>query len=178
MNKYAKWFVIGLGLLCIGCTRVSVKSLNIQKVVCRSIADSGTTVIFETLDADKVMVVKNKTEEIAKEIMEFLDKGDVPLLTVTSLTVELRKKIPSDYSFVLDLLVSQISGIKVDIDSIGVNNVKRLKAACLGIIWACANYSMEDRPKTTESTIDDTDVTEIDIKVFGDCLTKEVNNKV
>lgn len=154
--------ILLLALSCVlftGCqsSPVSVSGMNVQRMGLRDMADASTTVALEVTPDASVQSVQAKTKEIATAISAFLDDGKVSELTIPAITEALKKLVPVEYQFIVDLLIAQVQGVVLPVDKIGVNNVKRLKEVCIGLVIACDRYSLTERPvKAKAPTVPDT----------------------
>jgi hypothetical protein len=132
-----------------GCVTPSAKSMNIQRSGIRCVGDTATTVSLDSLaTVAEVDAVKPKIKEIAMAVQLFLKDGKVADLTIPEITQELRKLIPEQYRFLLDILIAQIQGITVDVQKIGANNVERINSVCVGVLHGCDLYDVKYRPVT------------------------------
>jgi len=139
-------------VLCAGCIKPSVKSMNIQRSGIRCVGDTATTVSLDSLASDaEVNVVKPKVKEIALAVQLFLKDGKIADLTLPEFTDELRKLITEDYRFLLDIALAQIQGMTVDVQKIGANNLERINSVCVGVIRGCDLYDLKYRPVTDEA---------------------------
>lgn len=187
-----KFFVIACFsfCFCVGCTSF-YKGMNTQRSALRGSGDISITSSLDAIStAESAIEVKDKTVEIVEAIRRFLISGQVANLTIPELTTELEKliteKFGAKYCFLVDLLVAQISGITLDVDKIGTNNVRRIDSFCEGILNGCSKYLVSDRPTTDDSSetkntksIKKQEVTQDDIDAFAEYLSRSVaKNKV
>ena len=172
--------ILLLALSCVlftGCqgSPVSVSGMNIQRMGLRDMADASTTVALEVTPDASVQNVQVKTKEIATAISAFLDDGKVSELTIPAITEALKKLVPVEYQFIVDLLIAQVQGVVLPVDKIGVNNVKRLKEVCIGLIIACDRYNLTERPvKAKALAVPDTKAAVAD---FGTNLKLEFSKR-
>ena len=144
-------FVAVLLLSTVGCISPSVKSMNIQRSGIRCTGDTATTVSLDALANDaEVAAIKQKIKEVALAVQLFLKNGKVAELTLPEFTDELRKWIPEDYRFLLDIALAQLQGITVDTQKIGADNLERVNSLCVGVIRGCDLYDIKYRPVTDE----------------------------
>lgn len=76
--------------------------------------------------------------------------GKVADLTLPEFTDALRKLIPEDYRFLLDIALAQIQGMTVDVQKIGPDNIERVNSLCVGVLRGCDMYDLKYRPVTDE----------------------------
>lgn len=139
-------------LLCTaGCITPTVKGMNIQRSGIRCVGDTVTTVSLDSLATDaEVNTVKPKLKELAMALQLFLKDGKVADLTLPEFTDALRKMIPEDYRFFLDIALAQIQGLTVDVQKIGADNLERINSLCIGVLRGCDLYDLKYRPVTNE----------------------------
>lgn len=141
-----------VAVLCAGCITPSFKSLNIQRSGIRCTGDTATTVSLDCLANDaEVAAVQTKLKEIAMAVQLFLKDGKVAELTLPEFTDALRKLIPENYRFLLDIALAQIQGLTVDVQKIGADNLERINSLCVGILRGCDMYDVKYRPVTDEA---------------------------
>ncbi len=133
-------------VLVVGC----VPSMNIQRAGLRSAGDLGVTACLDAVPAEAAGPLKAEIESIAESILVFLDTGAVAALTHSELRTKLEELVPVKYRSYFDAVLSAVSDRSVDVDKIGANNVKRLRAGAVGIVAGCTRYDKEDRPAETE----------------------------
>jgi hypothetical protein len=133
-------------LLLVGCTMPSYKSLNAQRAAIRSAGDVSVTLSLDTIGtAEQVADVSKKTKEICVAIESILGDGKISSMPIADVTANLRAKIPADYQFLYDMLISQVDNLSVPTAVLGGQNVKRMLALCDGIITGCDKYVFTDR---------------------------------
>jgi hypothetical protein len=138
-----------LSLFAVGCITPSVKSMNIQRSGIRCTGDTATTVSLDALANDaEVAAVKPKVKEVAMAMQLFLKDGKVADLTLPEFTEALRKLIPEEYRFLLDIALAQLQGLTVDTQKIGADNIERVNSLCVGVIRGCDLYDIKYRPVT------------------------------
>jgi hypothetical protein len=133
-------------------TEVIKISLNQQRSLLRATSDNALTAALDQVDGEEdARVIRGKVKEIAIQVDEFLQTGDVCGLTAGEIRIELLKLIPAQYKQIVDQLLSAISPLHIaPSGKIGVNNVKRLRAVCQGAIDGADYYRMEDRAGIVE----------------------------
>jgi len=164
-----------LCLFSVGCIMPSYKSLNAQRSAIRGGGDIGVTVALDSVDTGtQAEDIALKTKDITIAVDKFLQDGKIADLTIPEITGELRKLIPADYQFIFDMLIAQISGITVPTEKIGVNNVKRLRSLCAGIILGCVEYKASDRVAPTAKDLKAPADNAAAVKAFGERFKIEV----
>lgn len=119
---------------------------NMQRANIRSVGDTSITASLDAVDdPNDALVIRDQTKTITKAVQSFINRGHMSELTIPEITVKLEKLVPTEYSSIVTFLMSKVQGINVNTQVIGVNNIRRLDAACIGIILACEQYSVEDR---------------------------------
>jgi hypothetical protein len=135
-----------LSLLVMGCS-LKPSGMNSQRSYIRGGTDLAVTVSLDSIQSDaQAQVVKATVKDSALAISKFLKDGSVGDLTIAGLTAALKKIVPQDFYFVIDILLAQTQGVVLDVGQIGKNNVERLNSACLGMIIGCDLYDMQYRP--------------------------------
>ena len=134
-------------VLCVGCT---APSMNVQRSVLRDAGDTGLTVALDAVDEAAVPNVQKEVEQTTKAILKFLEDGKVSDLTHSDAVKELEKLIPANLRPYFDAVLSVLGTHQVDVEKIGKDNVKRLQAACIGVLQGNTQYSLEDRPVEEE----------------------------
>jgi len=121
-------------------------SVNMQRSNLRSVGDSTVTASLDSISStEEALAIRNQTKIITEAIRKFLYSGSIQDLTIEQFTNKLETIVPSNYSSLITLLVSKINGISINTQFIGENNIRRIDAACIGIILACNEYRIEDR---------------------------------
>jgi len=144
MFKYFVFLLI-MSFTLVGCVNNASFTVNRQRSAIRSSTDIGTTVLLDNADtALKAEAYALKSAEIAQQVITFLDTGNVGSLTTGALNERLLN-IAKGYEPVAALIMVSISGYSVNTDVVGDNNIKRIKAACIGIIQGAEQYKLEDR---------------------------------
>lgn len=144
MKKVLSGLIVFAFIVMSGCSFEYTR--NMQRANLRSVGDTSITASLDAVgDPNDALVIRDQTEAVTKAIQKFINSGSIADLTVPELTVQLEKIVPAEYVSIVTFLVSKVQGINVDTQVIGVNNVKRLNAACIGVILACEQYSIEDR---------------------------------
>ena len=152
MNKCI--FAAVLLVFASGCITPSIKSMNIQRSGIRCVGDTATTISFDALSTDaEVNTVKLKVKEIAMAVQLFLKDGKVADLTLPEFTDALRKLIPENYRFLLDIALAQIQGMTVDVQKIGADNLERVNSVCVGVLRGCDLYDIKYRPVTNGENV-------------------------
>ena len=136
-------------LLLVGCVPVS---LNLQKAGLRSTGDLGVTASLDAVDVSAVDDVKGIVADTAESILKFLDDGQVADLTNSAARKEIEKLIPVQYRPYFDAVMSILSTKDVDVEKFGEDNVKRVKAACYGVLSGCEHYDNADRLEEPANT--------------------------
>lgn len=121
-------------------------SRNMQRANIRSVGDNTVTVSLDSIkDTEEAILVKDQIKTIAEAVRKFLYSGNISDLTIPELVMELEKIVPESYRSFVDFLISKIQVIHVNTQAIGPDNVRRIDAACIGVILACNEYRIEDR---------------------------------
>lgn len=119
-------------------------TLNEQRSALRGSADFGSTelILRKKMTKEDVAMMK----EILNEIEKFINDGQVADLTTGALRTELDKivaKYAPKYQPVVAWVLAAVSGITVDTQKIGPDNVARIKAALMGAHTGCNQYVFE-----------------------------------
>ena len=143
MRWFMCWSVV---LLLVGCNAQSV-SMNQTKSVLRSAADNSLTAYIDTVEPEETAERrKERAKEIATELLNFLETGDVVHMTEGELANRLVEIIPEVLSQLTKQLLASVVSTDIDVEGhIGENNVKRLKAVCYGVLQGVTHYDMGDR---------------------------------
>lgn len=121
--------------------------LNIQRSVLRSTGDLGATIYLdEAVSAQSAESVRVELLNIFNGVDKFMDTGSVANLSVDKLVIELNKIIPVKYQNYAEKIASHIEVANVNVDAIGKNNVKRVKAFLKGAITALNDYDSSVHP--------------------------------
>lgn len=147
--------VFGLMAVCVlsGCA-FKPSGMNGQRSAIRGLGDSAVTVSMDSIQSDAdAAAVRVQVKEIALAVQAFLKDGKVADLTIPAITDQLRKLIPVDYQFLLDIMIAQIQGVTVNVDKIGPNNVERINSVCVGLINGCDLYGTQYRPVAPVATV-------------------------
>jgi len=121
-------------------------SMNVQRSGLRCVGDTGVTVLLDELPEEKVAEARKDVKDIGAALLKFLETGDVAALTMSELRAELEKLVPVKYKGYFDAVLSAASTQHVDVEKIGPNNVKRVRAAILGCLEGEQRYDVADRP--------------------------------
>jgi len=148
MKKFLGMFIVCFALVSfVGCEKPTYRSLNLQRSAIRGTADVGTTVSFESIPREDVVDVVLTTLQIAEEMHKFLNTGMIGQMTMSEVKTGLGKIASDEYVFLVDLAIMQLSSYSMPIGEIGVNNVKRVDSFIVGVIVACNEYKLTDRPE-------------------------------
>jgi hypothetical protein len=142
----------------------------------------AVTVSLDMVSDANVVNVQKSVKDSALAVNKFLNTGNVGDLTTPELIAELRKLVPPSYQFIVDILLSQVSVIHVDVDKIGKNNVRRLLEVTNGMVAGCDLYKIEDRPTPPAVAISEAKVVRSldqkgDINKFEASMRKEMKKK-
>ena len=143
MNKFVVGIVLLSVILLSGCKE---PSMNSQRAGFRSGADVAVTVALDNVPDDKYQAMKDEVHLVAVDIKRFLGDGQISDLPLNQIKQQLYKIVPVQYHTYVDQVIGVVSGVHVNTDKIGEDNLKRMKAACDGIIRGCDEYFAEDRP--------------------------------
>lgn len=126
-----------------GC--VSVQSLNVQRSALRGAGDAGTTALLERQDEVDADGVSEGIKNICNDVLNFLDDGNVNLLTKGELRNALLRVVPEESADFVDDLLSLVSMAKVNVGFVGKRNIRRIKAFVNGMIRGADEYDVGDR---------------------------------
>lgn len=142
-----KLIPIVLTLVLSGCDYCDLHySRNLQRSNLRSVGDTTITIALDAVgDSTESLLIRDQIKAITEAVRRFLYSGDVDELTIPELTSKLYEIVPPEYSFIVDFLLAKVQGMTVDVGIIGADNIRRIDAACIGIIMACNEYRVEDR---------------------------------
>jgi len=151
--------------------------MNPQRAALRGSGDISINTTLDLVPAEQAPAIQEKTKEIAEAMRLFLKTGKVADLTIPEVTEALEKIIPERYRFLLEIALAQIEGVTLPVDVIGINNVRRIDALCVGLITGCNEYDMNDRPPPNETEATATRSVEDPVAIFGRELKKQVMNQ-
>ena len=141
-SKMKKFLLIGIVFVALGCKS---PSMNVQRSSLRAVGDVAATIVLEGIDADKVESSRAEALDLIDSIEKFLDDGTVPEMAVTALRDLIKEKVPLKYSAIADTLLAYIPTTNVPTEKLGVNNLKRVQAACYGLKVGFTKYDVVDR---------------------------------
>lgn len=136
-------YLLPILLVLAGCT--APNAMNDQRAALRSGGDVGVTMSLDQVPeaelAGTQLIVKNTGEAILK----FLDSGNVAELTRTDLQTKLNTLVPVKYQAYYSAALLVLGSQTVSVDKVGTDNVKRIKAAVIGVLRGNEAYDVKDR---------------------------------
>lgn len=121
-------------------------SLNIQRSLLRNGGDSGVTFYLETVDEAKLAETQKTIGEACDAMDEFLKTGSAATLPLAEVEKQLKRVVPAQYQRWIGTALAAVSAVNVDVTkAIGVDNVKRIRAALIGIRIGATEYDEADR---------------------------------
>ncbi len=149
MRLFLAMAMLGAFLILSGCQvgdREVPVTLNQEKSLYRAGADNALTIYLDHMeDLERLEEHRWRAHEIAVDVRTLLDTGDVTDLSVGAFRLQLLSIVPDGFDLVAAQFLNIFSGANVDVDQIGPNNVKRLRAVATGLIESAMSYRMEDR---------------------------------
>ena len=137
--------IVVVAALAAGCQTPSF-SLNVQRSLLRDGGDSGITFYLETVDKVKLADTQTKIGEACDAMETFLKTGQAAVLPLSEVEKQLKRVVPAKYHRIVSTAIAAISAVNVDVSKkIGVNNVKRIRAAVVGIRTGTTRYDVADR---------------------------------
>lgn len=121
-------------------------SLNIQRSLLRDGGDSGVTFYLETVDEAKLAETQKTIGEACDAMDEFLKTGSAATLPLAEIETQLKRVVPEKYQRWVGTALAAVSAVNVDVTkAIGADNVKRIRAALIGIRIGTTEYDVNDR---------------------------------
>lgn len=129
-----------------GCA--SWQSLNLQRSGLRSAGDVTVTAYLDHAPADAWEAHATEIRAVLERLQAFVADGAVQNLVYPQLVEAVRGLVPADYRSLANLVLDAVqhTSADVDVDSIGADNVARIRAVLQGVATGLRRYEGGHRP--------------------------------
>ena len=132
-------------VLCLAVFGCTPPSMNMQRSMLRGGCDAATTVALDSVPVDQLAGVRVDISSTCSALASFMGSGNVSDLTSATVTAKLQELVPERLRPYFSAVLAAVSSQQVNTAKIGVDNIKRINAAILGVSLANAQYATADR---------------------------------